>query len=208
MVHILTEIMDISILLKAAEYLARREKEAEHCYALTAPAPVVTRSCRQRSSKAKIARSSHNELEKNRRAHLRQCFEELKRVVPFSDDASRHTTLGLLKQARLFIEAAQERHRQSVRCLRQLIRERQQLLRHQKILAAGGGELSFRGSHTISESSVSSSSSSGSSAFSEREDLDVLGSGTSGPSEDEEASDANDGEAGSLDYSIAFTLRL
>jgi len=40
------------------------------------------------------------------------------------------------------------------------------------------------------------------------EDLDVLGSGTSGPSEDEEASDANDGEAGSLDYSIAFTLRL
>src|SRR6218665_1825105 len=65
-------------------------------------------------------------------------------------------------------KAAQERHRQSVRCLRQLIRERQQLLRHQKILAAGGGELSFRGSHTISESSVSSSSSSGSSAFSER----------------------------------------
>merc|ERR1711879_156590 len=42
-------------------------------------------------------RSTHNELEKNRRAHLRNCLEKLKDIVPVGGDSSRHTTLGLLK---------------------------------------------------------------------------------------------------------------
>ena len=49
-------------------------------------------------------RSTHNELEKNRRAHLRHCLEKLKDIVPVRADSSRHTTLGLLKEAKLFIK--------------------------------------------------------------------------------------------------------
>jgi hypothetical protein len=49
-------------------------------------------------------RSTHNELEKNRRAHLRNCLEKLKDIVPVGADSSRHTTLGLLNKAKHFIK--------------------------------------------------------------------------------------------------------
>ena len=49
-------------------------------------------------------RSTHNELEKNRRAHLRHCLEKLKDIVPVGADSSRHTTLGLLNKAKHFIK--------------------------------------------------------------------------------------------------------
>lgn len=49
-------------------------------------------------------RSTHNELEKNRRAHLRNCLEKLKDIVPLGADSSRHTTLGLLNKAKHFIK--------------------------------------------------------------------------------------------------------
>jgi len=38
-----------------------------------------------------------------RRAHLRYCLECLKGVVPLPDDMTRHTMLGLLVEAKLFI---------------------------------------------------------------------------------------------------------
>ena len=50
------------------------------------------------------SRSTHNELEKNRRAHLRNCLEKLKDIVPVGGDSSRHTTLGLLNKAKHFIK--------------------------------------------------------------------------------------------------------
>ena len=51
-------------------------------------------------------RSTHNELEKNRRAHLRSCLENLKDLVPVGADSSRHTTLGLLNKAKHFIKVS------------------------------------------------------------------------------------------------------
>ena len=53
-------------------------------------------------------RSTHNELEKNRRAHLRNCLEKLKDIVPVGADSSRHTTLGLLNKAKHFIRVRKE----------------------------------------------------------------------------------------------------
>ncbi|XP_010210624.1 PREDICTED: max dimerization protein 1 [Tinamus guttatus] len=50
------------------------------------------------------ARSTHNEMEKNRRAHLRLCLEKLKGLVPLGPESSRHTTLSLLKKAKLHIK--------------------------------------------------------------------------------------------------------
>lgn len=43
-----------------------------------------------------------------RRAHLRNCLEKLKVLVPLGPETSRHTTLGLLTKAKRFIK---------VRCL-------------------------------------------------------------------------------------------
>ena len=55
-----------------------------------------------------LFRSTHNELEKNRRAHLRSCLENLKDLVPVGADSSRHTTLGLLNKAKHFIKVRTE----------------------------------------------------------------------------------------------------
>ncbi|XP_027134516.1 max dimerization protein 3-like [Larimichthys crocea] len=53
-------------------------------------------------------RSVHNELEKNRRAQLRHCLEQLKKQVPLSSDSMRNTHLNLLRRAQLHIKKLQE----------------------------------------------------------------------------------------------------
>jgi hypothetical protein len=70
-------------------------------------------------------RSTHNELEKNRRAHLRTCLERLKEVVPLESDSSRHTTLGLLTKAKGFIKTLEERdQKQQMQIAELLARQR------------------------------------------------------------------------------------
>uniref|UniRef100_A0A1B0GJL3 Max dimerization protein 1 n=1 Tax=Lutzomyia longipalpis TaxID=7200 RepID=A0A1B0GJL3_LUTLO len=62
--------MSIDALLKAAEYLDRREREQEHGYASSLPMPDKTnRNSSNRKAKSKKSsgnRTTHNELEKNR----------------------------------------------------------------------------------------------------------------------------------------------
>ncbi|KAM6446270.1 max dimerization protein 4 isoform 2-T2 [Liasis olivaceus] len=92
------------MLLEAAEYLERREREAEHGYASALP---FERACARRRTaarKAPSSRSSHNELEKHRRAKLRLYLEELKQLVPLGAESTRHTTLSLLKRAKMHIK--------------------------------------------------------------------------------------------------------
>ncbi|KAF6199259.1 hypothetical protein GE061_007284 [Apolygus lucorum] len=59
--------MSIAALLRAAEYLERREREAEHGYASTLP-PDDLRNVikRPKTKKSQGSRTTHNELEKNR----------------------------------------------------------------------------------------------------------------------------------------------
>ncbi|GMT35911.1 hypothetical protein PFISCL1PPCAC_27208, partial [Pristionchus fissidentatus] len=58
-------------------------------------------SPRRRSSVTKHSRVAHNELEKTRRANLRQCLERLKELVPaVPENAARNTTLALLTRGR------------------------------------------------------------------------------------------------------------
>ncbi|CAO1387295.1 unnamed protein product [Diamesa serratosioi] len=67
--------MNIAILIQAAEYLERREREQEHGYATSLPVTLETtklrsvinrKSSRGSSKKTQGTRSTHNELEKNR----------------------------------------------------------------------------------------------------------------------------------------------
>merc|ERR1712088_1121828 len=136
--------MNIETLLQAAEYIERREREAEHGYASTLPTTsqdqiiVSTKNQRLKTSSTKKAtgsRSTHNELEKNRRAHLRSCLENLKDLVPVGADSSRHTTLGLLNKAKHFIKNLEERDKKSLSAKDLLHREQRYLRRRLELLS-------------------------------------------------------------------------
>ncbi|XP_031727276.1 max dimerization protein 4 isoform X1 [Anarrhichthys ocellatus] len=102
------ELNSLLILLEAAEYLERRDREAEHGYASVLPYSSDFSSKKTKASpisrKSQNNRSSHNELEKHRRAKLRLYLEQLKKLVPLGPDSTRHTTLSLLKRARMHIK--------------------------------------------------------------------------------------------------------
>lgn len=55
-------------------------------------------------------RSMHNEMEKTRRANLRQCLEQLRDAMP-SSVAGRTTTLQLLRRAKVHIMRLEEDYR-------------------------------------------------------------------------------------------------
>ncbi|XP_068441451.1 max dimerization protein 3 isoform X2 [Clinocottus analis] len=101
-------ICNIQVLLRAAEFLERRDREAEHGYASLQPLSSDQSDKRSKQKSKKISaegnRTVHNELEKNRRAQLKQCLEQLKEQVPLSSDSMRNTTLNLLRRAQLHIK--------------------------------------------------------------------------------------------------------
>ncbi|XP_053245224.1 max-interacting protein 1 isoform X2 [Podarcis raffonei] len=142
-----TFLQNVQILLEAASYLEQIEKEnkkCEHGYASTFPSmpslglqdpkpPQRLSRARKHSSGGSSTgtanRSTHNELEKNRRAHLRLCLERLKVLIPLGPDCSRHTTLGLLNKAKAHIKKLEEADRRSQHQLDNLEREQRFLKR-------------------------------------------------------------------------------
>merc|ERR1711994_553873 len=183
--------MNIETLLQAAEYIERREREAEHGYASSLPTSdqnqiISNKNQRLKNStkKAHGSRSTHNELEKNRRAHLRSCLENLKDLVPVGADSSRHTTLGLLNKAKHFIKNLEDRDKKSLSAKEILYREQRYLRRRLELLSEEVG-VDIHKRRSISESS-SSSLSSIQSSNSETDDVDPLGYG--GVSDDDHLS--------------------
>lgn len=139
-------------------------------------------------------RTTHNELEKNRRAHLRNCLEKLKEIVPLGHDSARHTTLGLLTKAKSFIKTLERQERKNSSHKDQLRREQRYLGRrleqlggsYASVLAMGGPatgtnpvqNVSKR--RSVSECSTSTVSSEASvsssvSSISESDEVDVIG---------------------------------
>jgi len=203
----------IAALLQAAEYLERREREVEHGYA-SIPGPFVLDpdSSYTQISNHKLAsnaanpglnpnyrrltnkpnnrkpqgnRSTHNELEKNRRAHLRNCLEKLKDIVPVGGDSSRHTTLGLLNKAKLFIKALEEKERKASSHRENLLREQRYLRRRLELLSTQVDAIHKR--RSVSECSTSTVSSTHSShSESDEHEVDVIGYG--GASDDDHSS--------------------
>ncbi|XP_006882361.1 PREDICTED: max dimerization protein 1 isoform X2 [Elephantulus edwardii] len=125
--------MNIQLLLEAADYLERREREAEHGYASMLPYNNKDRDALKRRNKSKksnsSSRSTHNEMEKNRRAHLRLCLEKLKGLVPLGPESNRHTTLSLLTKAKLHIKKLEDCDRKAIHQIDQLQREQRHLKR-------------------------------------------------------------------------------
>jgi len=192
--------MSIATLLQAAEYLERREREAEHGYASSLPIPsdyqFTTKNTRltKNNKKPQGNRSTHNELEKNRRAHLRTCLEKLKDLVPVGADSSRHTTLGLLNKAKHFIKNLEEKDRKHGAQKENLSREQRYLRRRLELLSSQVEAIHKR--RSISESSTSTVSSLHSSnSESDDHEVDVIGYG--GVSDDDHSSIRSGGSTGS-----------
>uniref|UniRef100_E1BBZ1 Max dimerization protein 3 n=1 Tax=Bos taurus TaxID=9913 RepID=E1BBZ1_BOVIN len=140
---------NIQVLLQAAEFLERREREAEHGYASLCPhrSPGPVHRRRKRSPQAPGAldsgRSVHNELEKRRRAQLKRCLEQLKQQMPLGADCVRYTTLSLLRRARMHIQKLEEQE-QRARQLKEKLRSKQQSLRRQLEQLRGLGTVGER----------------------------------------------------------------
>lgn len=196
-------IMSLDVLLQAAEFLERRDREAEHGYATTLPdaeeddflSPKPLRVSKSSKKMQGGSRSSHNELEKNRRAHLRTCLEGLKDLVPLGTDSSRHTTLGLLNKAKHFIRNLEDRDRKSVSQKENLFREQRYLRRRLELLSSQVDAIHKR--RSISESSSSTVSSIQSfTSESDDHEVDVLGYG--GASDDDISSIRSTGSDGGM----------
>ncbi|KAM9847952.1 max-interacting protein 1-like [Aulostomus maculatus] len=135
--HIDTFMKNVQVLLDAANYIENIEKsngKCEHGYASMYPAAQTAHQQKQRKFKNRKMdnihhRSAHNELEKNRRAHLRLCLERLKSLIPLGPDCSRHTTLGLLNKAKAHIKKLEEADKKSQHQLDTLEREQRHLQR-------------------------------------------------------------------------------
>nr|XP_044628562.1 max dimerization protein 1 isoform X2 [Equus asinus] len=151
--------MNIQMLLEAADYLERREREAEHGYASMLPYNNKDRDALKRRNKSKknnsSSRSTHNEMEKNRRAHLRLCLEKLKGLVPLGPESSRHTTLSLLTKAKLHIKKLEDCDRKAVHQIDQLQREQRHLKRQLEKLGIERIRMDSIGSTVSSERSDS-----------------------------------------------------
>ncbi|XP_037620528.1 max dimerization protein 4 isoform X1 [Sebastes umbrosus] len=136
------ELNSLLILLEAAEYLERRDREAEHGYASVLPYMSDFSSKKTKASpisrKSQNNRSSHNELEKHRRAKLRLYLEQLKKLVPLGPDSTRHTTLSLLKRAKMHIKKLEEQDKKALNTKEQLQREHRYLKRRLEQLSVSG----------------------------------------------------------------------
>lgn len=210
--------MSIAALLEAAEYLDRREREQEHGYASSLPIPLETslksvnnnRKQKSSSKKATGNRTTHNELEKNRRAHLRNCLERLKDMVPLGADASRHTTLGLLTKAKRFIKNLEDKERKQYIYREQLNREQRYLRRRLESLNTSyNASMSKRRSvsecSTSTISSTNSTTSTGSpSSISESDEVDVIGY-TSNQSDTDDHSSVQSLQSGSTDSGVVIS---
>ncbi|XP_074020413.1 max dimerization protein 1 isoform X3 [Numenius arquata] len=147
--------LNIQMLLEAAEYLERREREAEHGYASLLPGGKDGEALRRRAKARKSGGGS-------RRAHLRLCLEKLKGMVPLGPEASRHTTLSLLTKAKLHIKKLEDYDRKAVHQIDQLQREQRHLKRQLEKLGIERIRMDSIGSTVSSERSDS-----------DREEIDV-----------------------------------
>lgn len=167
---------NIQVLLQAAEFLERREREAEHGYASLCPhySPGTVYKRRKRAVQAPGAlnsgRSVHNELEKRRRAQLKRCLEQLRQQMPLGVDCTRYTTLSLLRRARMHIQKLEEQEQQAQR-LKEKLRSKQQSLQQQLQQLQGlprGGERDRPRADSLDSSVLSSECSD-----SDQEDVEV-----------------------------------
>ncbi|XP_049631728.1 max dimerization protein 3 isoform X2 [Suncus etruscus] len=116
---------NIQVLLQAAEFLERREREAEHGYASPCPprSPGALHPKRRRAPQVVGAQDT------GRRAQLKRCLEHLRQQMPLGTDSARSTTLSLLRRARAHIQKLEEQELWACQVKEQLQSHQQNLRR-------------------------------------------------------------------------------
>lgn len=89
-------------------------------------------------------REVHNKLEKNRRAHLKECFELLKRQLPVTQDEKKSSNLSILHSALRHIQSLRRKEREFEHEMERLAREK---IAAQQRLAMLKKELSAQWDH-------------------------------------------------------------
>ncbi|CAH0402658.1 unnamed protein product [Chilo suppressalis] len=109
--------------------------------------PSVSSSSGSSSSNCSAPRAGtrevHNKLEKNRRAHLKECFELLKRHLPATPDDKKTSNLSILGSAIRYIQVLRRKERECEHEMERLAREK---IAAQQRLAALKREVSVRAS--------------------------------------------------------------
>ncbi|XP_065653309.1 max dimerization protein 1-like [Hydra vulgaris] len=139
--------MSLETLLEAAKVVEQRENAGKYT--------IGNRKDRKFAKRSQTYRATHNQLEKNRRAHLRDCLVSLRDLVPNSPDTSKVTTLSLLQSAKQYIKVLENHDRESQSIKRTLCLEQQHL---RKKLAAlmNGFDITSDSSILSPETSISS----------------------------------------------------
>ncbi|XP_067014981.2 max-binding protein MNT [Anabrus simplex] len=92
-------------------------------------------------------REVHNKLEKNRRAHLKECFELLKKQLPASQDEKKSSNLSILHSALRYIQSLRRKERELEHEMERLAREKiaaqQRLANLKKDLSAQWDHIDF-----------------------------------------------------------------
>ncbi|XP_053617720.1 max-binding protein MNT-like isoform X2 [Plodia interpunctella] len=112
---------------------------------IPSPPSVSSNGSGSSSSNSSVPRAGtrevHNKLEKNRRAHLKECFELLKRQLPATPDDKKTSNLSILGSAIRYIQVLRRKERECEHEMERLAREK---IAAQQRLAALKREVSVR----------------------------------------------------------------
>ncbi|KAJ9574531.1 hypothetical protein L9F63_008304, partial [Diploptera punctata] len=106
--------------------------------------PLDSDDSKEFQKRAAGTREVHNKLEKNRRAHLKECFELLKRQLPVTQDEKKSSNLSILHSALRHIQTLRRKEREFEHEMERLAREK---IAAQQRLAMLKKELSAQWDH-------------------------------------------------------------
>ncbi|XP_064383187.1 max dimerization protein 3-like isoform X2 [Halichondria panicea] len=149
--------MSLEDLIQAAQFLEQNGRSGDED--LEESPKKRSRPNRQKrpASYSAMARSrtTHNLLEKNRRAQLRDCLEVLRQHVPLPDKL---TTLALLQSAKKYIESLKKKERKEKELKTKLQNDQSALLSRLAELGAGDYVQALSGEGTTEDPAVAPSS--------------------------------------------------
>eukprot|EP00112_Aurelia_sp_Birch-Aquarium-sp1_P006490 Seg1716.12 transcript_id=Seg1716.12/GoldUCD/mRNA.D3Y31 product="Max dimerization protein 1" protein_id=Seg1716.12/GoldUCD/D3Y31 len=122
--------MSLDALLEAAKII----QDQDNGILFSSPLKWKERKATRRSQ---TYRATHNQLEKNRRAHLRDCLTSLRDLVPTPPDQTKATTLSLLQSAKQYIKVLEVHDKEAQIIKKKLFSEQQKLRRKLTGLVSG-----------------------------------------------------------------------
>eukprot|EP00118_Oscarella_pearsei_P028950 m.3336 g.3336 ORF g.3336 m.3336 type:complete len:189 (+) comp9278_c0_seq1:105-671(+) len=134
------EFSSLEVLLEAAKIVEERERDAANIFrrkeaGVGGSKQLTNGRMRRENKRSYTYRTTHNQLEKNRRAQLKNLLDDLRGQVPAKED-SKLTTLSLLTAAKSYIKELEMQEGKRVRAKDELIRANRSLKR--QLLEMGG----------------------------------------------------------------------